>query len=229
MITEKEIEKLSGIMSKLGEAHNMLAKTSLSKEEYQPISGLLASAKVELFNFYNEHKAALQNKVSEKCKHKSLADTGAGYYYCPDCAYRWTYSEYEEEENEVSDISAEKILYKHILADSEKQMSGDNRLVIKDPPFEEIIKNPTFQMHVAAMEEYASIVNERKDNAGINDAIEFADWINKNASRNAVGSWGYFGNMFYTKTSKELYDIFKSESQPQQKEVDGYDDEMPPL
>lgn len=77
--------------------------------------------------------------------------------------------------------------------------------------------------------EYASIVNEGKDNAGINDAIEFADWINKNASINAVGSWGYFGNMFYTKTSKELYDIFKSESQPQQKEVDGYDDEMPPL
>jgi hypothetical protein len=63
--------------------------------------------------------------------------------------------------------------------------------------------------------------DERKDNAGVNDAIEFADWLNKNASRNADGSWGYFGNIFYTKTSKELYDIFKSESQPQQKEVDG--------
>lgn len=62
-----EFEKLSGIMSKLGEAHNMLAKTSLSKEEYQQISGLLAKAKDELFNFYNEHKAAaLQNKVSDE-------------------------------------------------------------------------------------------------------------------------------------------------------------------
>lgn len=56
-ITDIEIEKLSGIMSKLGEAHNMLAKTSLSKEEYQPISTLLASAKVELIKFYKERKA----------------------------------------------------------------------------------------------------------------------------------------------------------------------------
>ena len=171
-VTQQQIEKLEEIMLGFGEAHNLLAKTSLSKEEYQPISGLLAKAKVELFNFYNAHKAALQNKVS--------------------------------------DISAEGILDKYYKPKMHWKVVNRKNVL-------------------AAMHEYASIVNERKDNAGINDAIEFADWINKNASRNAVGSWGYFGNMFYTKTSKELYDIFKSESQPQQKEVDGYDDEMPPL
>lgn len=39
-------------MSQLGEAHNLLAKTNLSKKEYEPISGLLAKAKVELFKIY---------------------------------------------------------------------------------------------------------------------------------------------------------------------------------
>ena len=68
MITEKEIRNLEDILLRFGEAHNMLAKTSLSKEEYQPISTLLASAKVELFKFYNGHKAALQNKVSDEEK-----------------------------------------------------------------------------------------------------------------------------------------------------------------
>lgn len=43
-------------MQQLGEAHNMLAKTSLSKKEYEPISGLLAKAKVELFKIYYDFK-----------------------------------------------------------------------------------------------------------------------------------------------------------------------------
>jgi len=43
-------------MSKFGEVHNMLARTNLSKEDYQPISSLLATAKVELFNIYYELK-----------------------------------------------------------------------------------------------------------------------------------------------------------------------------
>jgi len=53
------IYKLESIMSKFGEAHNMLARTKLSKEEYQPISSLLATAKVELFNYYYELKASV--------------------------------------------------------------------------------------------------------------------------------------------------------------------------
>lgn len=43
-------------MSQLGEAHNMLAKTSLSKKEYNPISGLLSKAKVGLFKIYYDFK-----------------------------------------------------------------------------------------------------------------------------------------------------------------------------
>lgn len=54
------IEKLESIMSKFGEAHSMLARTKLSKEEYQPISSLLATAKVELFNYYYELKTGVQ-------------------------------------------------------------------------------------------------------------------------------------------------------------------------
>lgn len=46
------------IMPELGEVHNMLARTSLSKEEYQPISTKLAEVKIELFKLYQELKEA---------------------------------------------------------------------------------------------------------------------------------------------------------------------------
>ena len=45
------------------------------------------------------------------------------------------------------------------------------------------------------------------------DMVLFGDWLNKNASRNNVGTWGYFGNLFYTKTTKELLQLWK-EQQP---------------
>lgn len=48
--------RLSDVMLKLGEVHNMLARTTLSKEEYNPISNLFAVAKVELFNIYYDLK-----------------------------------------------------------------------------------------------------------------------------------------------------------------------------
>lgn len=50
------VRRLESVMSKFGEAHNMLARTKLSKEDYQPISSLLATAKIELFNIYYELK-----------------------------------------------------------------------------------------------------------------------------------------------------------------------------
>ena len=53
------VRRLEDIMSKFGEAHNMMARTKLSTEEYQPISSLMATAKVELFNIYYE----LKNKL----------------------------------------------------------------------------------------------------------------------------------------------------------------------
>lgn len=48
--------RLSEVMQKFGEVHNMLARTTLPKEEYNPISNLLAVAKVELFNIYYDLK-----------------------------------------------------------------------------------------------------------------------------------------------------------------------------
>lgn len=53
-------------MSKLGEAHNLLAKTKLPTEEYQPISSLMATAKVELFNIYNEIKNETKDILTRK-------------------------------------------------------------------------------------------------------------------------------------------------------------------
>lgn len=53
------VRRLEDVMSKFGEAHNMMAGTKLSKEEYQPISSLMATAKVELFNIYYELKNQL--------------------------------------------------------------------------------------------------------------------------------------------------------------------------
>jgi hypothetical protein len=50
--------RIEYIMPELGEVHNMLARTSLSKSEYQPISTKLAEVKVELFKLYQELKDA---------------------------------------------------------------------------------------------------------------------------------------------------------------------------
>ena len=55
----EKVEVVKGIescMHKFGDAHTMLAKTSLSEDEYNPISHLLADAKVELFKIYNQIK-----------------------------------------------------------------------------------------------------------------------------------------------------------------------------
>jgi len=56
--TEKEndIRQLEIIMSKFGEAHNLLAKTKLPKEQYNPISNLMATAKAQLFFLYQRLK-----------------------------------------------------------------------------------------------------------------------------------------------------------------------------
>lgn len=53
---EDAIEVLKDIMLKFGNAHDMLAKSKLTKEEYQPISNLLAKGKIELFNFYQLYR-----------------------------------------------------------------------------------------------------------------------------------------------------------------------------
>lgn len=240
-ITEKEIKNMEDILLHFNEAHNMLAKTSLSKEEYQPISGLLAKAKVELFNFYNEHKA-LKNKVSDEAKITSeCKDPNCEYChgtgeikidnptsmiisYC-ECFGNGTMSSVPHREepyknHKVRDISAKGESEFELLLKVKNELLEADKL-----PFSECVEANKNILNFVSIKR-KPIVNERKDNSGVNDAIEFADWINKNASRNAVGSCMYFGNMFYTKTSKELYDIFKSELQPQQKEVDGYDDEM---
>jgi len=51
------IEILESAMTDFGEAHNLLAKSTLPREEYNPISGLLAKAKVELFKVYRSLKS----------------------------------------------------------------------------------------------------------------------------------------------------------------------------
>jgi len=56
------IHRLEDVMSQLGEVHNMLARTPLSKDSYQPISSKFAIAKVELFNIYNELKNEITNE-----------------------------------------------------------------------------------------------------------------------------------------------------------------------
>jgi hypothetical protein len=163
-ITE-EIEKLSGIMSKFGEAHNMLAKTSLSKEEYQPISGLLAKAKVELFNFCNDHKAALQNKVSDMTK-KEIEKLSKEKY---PKGYITSGDEYRREgfiqgykaalQNKVSDISAEGILDKYYKPKMHWKVVNRKNVL-------------------AAMHEYASIVNCDQDRINYyEDKIEMLNRI----------------------------------------------------
>jgi hypothetical protein len=47
------IEDYRKALHQLGEAHTLLARTKLLPEEYNPISGLLAEAKITLFKFQN--------------------------------------------------------------------------------------------------------------------------------------------------------------------------------
>jgi hypothetical protein len=54
--------RIEYIMPELGEVHNMIARTSLSKSEYQPISTKLSEIKVELFKLYQELKDAAKPK-----------------------------------------------------------------------------------------------------------------------------------------------------------------------
>jgi len=55
-MNQEQIKRLEDIMDKFGKAHTLLAKTKLPPKEYQPISSLLASGKVGLFNLYREIK-----------------------------------------------------------------------------------------------------------------------------------------------------------------------------
>lgn len=160
-ITEKEIRNLEDILLRFGEAHNMLAKTSLSKEEYQPISGLLAKAKVELFNFCNDHKAALQNKVSDEEPNKDdIIKEAKRLWKIPNkleavkLIFKLGYSlkdakaYCEDNFDKVSDISVGEILRKHLKPLYNHE--GDLNDFIEERG-EELI---------AAMIEYASIVNQ---------------------------------------------------------------------
>jgi hypothetical protein len=63
---------------------------------------------------------------------------------------------------------------------------------------------------------------ERKDNVGVSDAIEFAEWILKNnMCPDGFGGWGggRINVNYYGSKTADLYKHFQ-ESQPQQKEVD---------
>ena len=64
-----------------------------------------------------------------------------------------------------------------------------------------------------------TIVN-KKDNVGVNEAIEFAEWLFGEGYTQYDGKerWINFQNDNHVYSTKELYKIFQ-ESQPQQKEV----------
>jgi hypothetical protein len=51
-------------------------------------------------------------------------------------------------------LSAEEVLYKHVLADADNHVMGTT-LTVTVPPLEELKNNQQFKMHVAAMKEYA--------------------------------------------------------------------------
>lgn len=54
---KSDLDLLQEILLTFGEAHDLIAKSSLPKEEYNPISGLLAKGKMDLFEFYNRVKS----------------------------------------------------------------------------------------------------------------------------------------------------------------------------
>lgn len=59
---ESAIKKMEDALSLLGEAHTLLAKTSISIDEYQPVSGKLTKSKLELFEVYHEIKDLLKQQ-----------------------------------------------------------------------------------------------------------------------------------------------------------------------
>lgn len=73
--------RLSDVMPKFGKVHDMIARTPLSKKEYQPISTLLSEAKVELYNAYLEAKEKNIHKLlDEMIKEENELLGKAGFY-----------------------------------------------------------------------------------------------------------------------------------------------------
>ena len=56
-MTKEQENKFNEVMLMLGGAHDMLARTKLETKDYQPVSSLLAKAKVKLLNLYTELKS----------------------------------------------------------------------------------------------------------------------------------------------------------------------------
>jgi hypothetical protein len=79
-------------------------------------------------------------------------------------------------------LSAEEVLYKHILADADNHVMGTT-LVVNVPPLEELKNNQQFQMHVAAMKEYAQQFQQSapaKEVEAISDSEGKREFIDQN-------------------------------------------------
>ncbi|HEY5391573.1 MAG TPA: hypothetical protein VIJ57_05635 [Hanamia sp.] len=63
--------------------------------------------------------------------------------------------------------------------------------------------------------EYASIIKGRKDNVGVNEAIEFTEWITSNGHEKIKNKWFTYNGTVIADTTQELYEQFKHPSQPQ--------------
>lgn len=97
--SKEDMKAFESIMSELGEVHNMLARTHLNSEIYNPISTKFANAKVELFNLYNKLQSthpALEGK--EKCIDFALWIRNNGWsvikykeqeLWCDESQYEW--------------------------------------------------------------------------------------------------------------------------------------------
>jgi hypothetical protein len=72
-------------------------------------------------------------------------------------------------------LSAEEVLYKHVLADADNHVMGTT-LTVTVPPLEELKNNQQFQMHVAAMKEYAQQVYATAAPAKAVEAIPESDY-----------------------------------------------------
>lgn len=223
---EEQIEKLKDIMSKFGEAHNMLAKTSLPKIEYQPISTLLASAKIELFNFYQERKT-IQEEFNQDFVDEAV-----------------------RQENKVSDLNAEEIeleaqrryaiwgmqnfdafikreafktgaeWYASLvnqkvntrLFDENERKDNAGIEKLRKYVFDNKIALPTqsiFNAIISEVERLKYWIYPKKQELNVNDAVAFGKWIHGNYTPTHSLKWikrNIDGELL---TTQEIYKIFQ--------------------
>ena len=91
-MNQEQVERLKDIMLRFGEIHTALSKTSLPSNEYNPISGLFATAKIDLYKLLTDIEMTINSHEVSKVKCDlcgkewvAVRPGGLAKLECPNC------------------------------------------------------------------------------------------------------------------------------------------------